>query len=195
MTETNTVLSTAFAHCFYDVKISGGTMLVPANWDRSFPEARCGIENILQKYMAHHSLTKIRFGNQSVSTFKNGERHSFDDQPAYIYYSAGVLSDEYWYENGKEHRTGDKPALIYYNPAGSVRSEYWYDNGVLHRSDDKPASIRYNDNGKVESENWYVYGQRHRSEDKPAYIAYNDGKPLYLEYWVNGIDLNKSKEV
>jgi hypothetical protein len=61
---------------------------------------------------------------------KNGETHSFNDQPAVV-----ENDNQYWYKDGVLHRDGDKPAVI------DGRGTLYYRNGNLNRDNDLPAII------------------------------------------------------
>ena len=96
-----------------------------------------------------------------TSFYKNGELHSYNDEPA-----INPNDDLYYYKEGKVHREGDKPAIIREN--GDL--EYLI-NGELHRDGDKPAISRAN--GDVE---YYKNGKLHRDGDEPAKILSNGDK-------------------
>lgn len=89
--------------------------------------------------------------------YRNGELHSFDDQPMEIT-GGGVLR---WYKNGKIHRDNDLPAVSY--PDGS---QSWFQNGEPHRDNDQPAIVTADGD-----QYWYQHGKFHRDNDLPAIIC------------------------
>lgn len=62
------------------------------------------------------------FSNDYKVCYKNGEYHSYNDQPAIIS-SDGI---KYWYKEGKQHRDGNLPASTY--PNGLKK---WYKEGIF----------------------------------------------------------------
>ena len=121
----------------------------------------------------------IRHVDKEGNTYKNGLLHSFDDQPAIIFYTQKIwyrdgkvhrdgdlpahITDDFgkkWFKNGLAHRDGDLPALI----EGAVQA--WYKNGERHRDGDLPAVI----NGYHKEQIWYKNGKMHREGGKPAFI-------------------------
>ena len=55
--------------------------------------------------------------NTRIETFKNGEHHSFNDEPSVVYFNGTKC----WHKNGHPHRGHGLPACIYVR--GDV--EYW----------------------------------------------------------------------
>jgi hypothetical protein len=98
-------------------------------------------------------------------TYK-GESHSFNDQPAVIWYGL-----KYWYRHGEIHRDNDQPAIIRSNG-----SKEWYRLGEIHRDNDQPAAI-WSDGTKY----WYQHGKLHRDNDQPAIIN-SDGWKEWYQY-------------
>jgi hypothetical protein len=80
--------------------------------------------------------------NNIVYTYKDGELHSYNDEPAIEY----ITGEKYWYKNGKKHRDNNLPAIE------TSDSKEWYQDGKLHRSNDLPAVIN------SFSQIWYTNG-------------------------------------
>ena len=80
----------------------------------------------------------------NIRTTLDGEYHSFNDQPAIIYYDG----EKRWFKNGQLHRDNDLPAIEYENG-----SKEWWINGKLHRENNLP-SIIYSSGIKA----WYKNG-------------------------------------
>jgi hypothetical protein len=65
-------------------------------------------------------------------------------------------------------------------------TKYKLPNGQIHRNGDLPAAI-YKSGALL----WFQYGKRHRDGGKPAVIGDNSRN---LEWWENGICINKSNK-
>jgi len=98
----------------------------------------------------------------SCTVNKEGLHHSFDGQPAIVYFDG----TKEWWLNGKAHRT-DGPAIEY--PDGT---KYWYLNDFLHRLDG-PA-VEWTDGLK----GWFLNGEE-AIEIKSQKIII--GKPIEIE--------------
>ena len=100
-------------------------------------------------YEIYKSKNKYKEG---IVSLKDGERHSYNDAPAYI---TARFTTENWYKEGKLHRENDKPAVV--NNEGD---KSWYYEGKLHRENDKPAYVTWNGFKAY----WY-HGKRYYLED------------------------------
>ena len=109
-----------------------------------------------------------RFGNTRFVYNDEGVLHSYDDEPAVIYWNT-----KSWYKNGFRHRDDDKPAVI-----NSDGSKAWWVNGERHRDNDKPAIIYFDG-----TKEWWVNGHRHRDDDKPAIIGAKKIYPGGTKKW------------
>ena len=89
-------------------------------------------DEISKKIKYHPAFFYITTGEKKWH--KNGELHSFDDEPAMIMGHGAKV----WYRNNEIHREGDLPAFI----DGDGLSMHYYKNGKLHRDNDLPAVIR-----------------------------------------------------
>jgi hypothetical protein len=99
---------------------------------------------------------------------ENGKLHSFNDEPAIVYYNGGM----YWYQHGKRHRDNDLPAIICSN--GTM---YWYRHGNVHR--EKNAALIYH-NGHKE---YWLNGKEYTFDEwiKLTPIPEEDKLQLILE--------------
>lgn len=93
----------------------------------------------------------FRSNGENGRTYKNGLRHSYNDQPV-------VIRGQYqaWYKDGKVHRDSDNPAVIY------KKYQAWYKDGKFHRDGDRPAVIHGS------RKEWFRHGKSHREGDQPA---------------------------
>ena len=95
-------------------------------------------DEVEKKIKYHYAQLNVISGYKAW--FKNGELHSFDDEPAIIHRNG----DKYWYKNEVLHRDGDLPAYIGINGV-----KQYYKNGKLHRDNDLPAVI------DIDRDKWY----------------------------------------
>ena len=73
---------------------------------------------------------------KTISTLLNNKLHSFNSEPAHIFYSETgvVLYVEYW-NNGVLHRPAyEGAAQILYYLSGVKQVEKFYSNGILYRT-------------------------------------------------------------
>lgn len=77
---------------------------------------------------------KIEKSN-SITYFKNNERHN-SNGPAYIeYYNSGIVKYEIYYIDGVKHRNiSEGPAMIKYHKNGSKKESQYYTNGKFIRN-------------------------------------------------------------
>lgn len=107
---------------------------------------------------------KVKYNDREI-TYKNGMKHSYDDQPALI---MGPLRE--WYREGLLHRDNDKPART-------------VNTGIvsLHYSEGMTPEVR-----TIEDREWWLGGKRHRDGDLPA-VMLSNGTML----WYNNGRLNR----
>lgn len=132
--------------------------------------------------------------------YKNGLKHSFNDQPAVIHderkewwrngkrhrdRAPAFVERECkaWFQNGRRHRDG-APAIVWSNG-----DQWWYQNGVCHRDGDAPAVI----NGGREE--WWRNGKRHRDGGAPAVVdrfrRWDNIFVIRQEWWREGVCLGE----
>lgn len=130
--------------------------------------------------------------NRRYSTHdENGHLHSYDGQPAEIYYSPVTGRLELtWSNHGKHHRENDLPALITWfdhnasSPTPVVETIY-YVNGEKHRENELPAYI--SEDNKI----WFVHGSWHNTKGKAA-IDLKEPNRLDGRRWgLYGIEMNQ----
>ena len=111
--------------------------------------------------MVHDEVVR-EFTKHFQTTRVNGLLHSFDDEPAMIFFENDA---RIWYKYGLVHRDNDQYAIL-------CRTHVeWRENDLRHRDNDKPAVMRRSYDGRPTFK-WYQRGLCHRADDKPAEMGH-----------------------
>lgn len=107
-------------------------------------------------------------GDVIVSTKICGKLHSFNDEPASVLYTDGILKSKSWYTYGNLDRQNGLPAYVNY-----MYHPKWYDD-----DEDEVCEI-------IE-ERYYTSGKLNSFQGKPSIIKYSQDKIVSLEWHKSG---------
>ena len=70
--------------------------------------------------------------NNKITVDKNNFQHSFNDQPAFIYYfKSGKIESEWWMNHGYEHRLTGPAMIEYWDNDDLIISHYYLYGNLL----------------------------------------------------------------